>query len=85
MTTAVLAFARGKVLHAFSIQPAAAILSMCILASGALAGVVAVSGLIPRLVWKTWSMVWPRGVMVAALLIILVVWVMELLAIWVGG
>lgn len=82
MTTATLAFARGKIYQAFRSQPAAAIICLGLFFWGSSALMAAMIGQIPRPIWKACRAVRPRWFAVAAVLLIIVVWLIRLALAW---
>ena len=74
MTTATLAFAQGKILEAFYIQPAAGLLYCVMVIAAVLAFFVAVFGVYFRFIKRFFSEVKVRYIILALLIIIVAGW-----------
>ena len=77
-TTAVLAFAQGKILEAFNIQPACAFICSVLIFIGIIAFIIAVFGLNFRFVRKFFSEVKIRHIIVALIIIVISGWAVTL-------
>jgi hypothetical protein len=78
MTTAVLTFAQGKILEAFYIQPACALLCSVLVVISLLAFVTAVFGVYFRFIERFFSEVKVRHIILALLIIIAAGWAVTL-------
>ena len=79
MTTAVLAFARGQIVLAFSIQPAAGLLCSALVVAAAASLVIAISGIIPGFVEGTLARVRMLHVLIALGLLLAAGWAVTFL------
>jgi len=82
MTTATLAFARGKVIRAILIQPAAGLICLGLMVTGLVSAGCALTGRIPRRLLKARYLARARYLVSALVIWILAVWLIRLLAIW---
>jgi hypothetical protein len=78
MTTATLAFAQGKVLEAFYIQPACALLCSVVVAAALVALVVAVSGLYFRFIERFFAQIKLKYMILALIIIVAAGWAVTL-------
>lgn len=78
MTTATLAFAQGKVLEAFYIQPACALLCCVIVTAALVALIVAVFGVYSRFVERSFTQIKLKYAILALIIIIAAGWAVTL-------
>jgi len=78
MTTAILAFAQGKILHAFYTQPAAAFLCAALLVTALFAFIIAVFGVYFRFLDRLRDEFKLRYVVLALLIIVAAAWAVTL-------
>jgi phosphoglycerol transferase MdoB-like AlkP superfamily enzyme len=78
MTTAVFSFARGRILQAFYIQPAAALFCCLLIVSAILAFIMSVFGLSFRFVERFFAEVRLRYIILAVLIILAAGWAVTL-------
>lgn len=82
ITTATLAFARGKIYQAFKSQPAAAIMCLGLFLAGSSGLMAAVMGKIPRPIWNACKAVRPRWLAIVVLMLVIVIWLIRLVLAW---
>ena len=78
MTTAMLAFAQGKIPQAFYIQPAGALLCCIAVFVAVLAFVISVFGIYFRFIWRFFAEVKVRYIVIVLIIIILSGWAVTL-------
>lgn len=85
MTTATFAFARGRILQAFYIQPAAALFCCVLIVAAVLAFLTAVLGVSFRFVERFFAKVRIRYIILAIIIIIAAGWAVTLARALAGG
>ncbi len=78
MTTATIAFAQGRIVHAFSIQPAAGLMYSLAVLAAILALFVAVSGIYPSFVKRFFAEIKMRHVILAVVIVLAAGWAVTL-------
>ena len=82
MTTAVLAFARGEILTAFYVQPAAGFLCSVLVVAAFFAFLIAVFGVYFRILDRLFAQVRLRYVIIGLLVILAAGWAVTLARVW---